>query len=95
MSRPFHQQAIVVIKRCMGARCRNLLEMRQPAQNLSHLEVQNMRCVKARVRIKRAQFNPFPKFGAQQELDGRRSINDDQRLSRSARTRSDAAILPR
>ena len=65
MSRPFHQQAIVVIKRFMGARWRNLLEMRQPAQNLSHLEVQKMRCVKARVRIKRAQLNPFPKFGAQ------------------------------
>ncbi len=95
MSRPFHQQCIVVIKRFMGARCRKLLEENQPEQNLSHLEIQQMRCVKALVRIKRAKLNPFAKLGAQYELDGRRSINDDQRLSRSARTKSDAAILPR
>jgi hypothetical protein len=31
----------------------------------------------------------------QDELDGRRSITDNQRLSGSARTKSDAAILPR
>jgi hypothetical protein len=45
--------------------------------------------------MKCAKLNPFPKLGAQCELFGRRRINDDQRLSRSARTKSDAAILPR
>ena len=65
MSRAFHQQSSVVTNRLMGARCRNLLEVRQPAQNLSHLEIQQMRCMKALVRIKRAKLNPFPKLGAQ------------------------------
>ncbi len=79
----------------MGARCRNLVEMRQSVQNLSDLQIQQMRCMKALVRIKCAKLNPFPKLGAQYELDSRRRINDDQWLSRSARTKSDAAILPR
>ncbi len=95
MSRAFHQQSSVVIERLMGARGRNLLKMRQPAQNLNHLEIQQMRCMQTLVRIKRAKLNPFPKLGAQYEFDGCRSINHDQRLSRSARTKSDAAILPR
>ncbi len=95
MSRAFNQHSSVVIKRLMGACCRNFLELRQPAQNLRHLEIKQMRSVKALVRIKCAKLNPFPKLGAEYELDGRRRIDDDQRLSRSARTKSDAAILPR
>jgi len=95
MSRAFHQQSSVVIKRLEGARCRNLLEKRQPAQNLSHFQIQQMRSMKAFVRIEYAKLNPFPKLGAQYELDGCRRINDDQRLSRSARTKSDATSLPR
>ncbi len=95
MGRAFHQQSSIIIKRLMGARCGNFLEKRHAAQNLSHLQIQQMRCMKALVRIERTKLNPFPKLGAQYELDGRRRINDDQRLSRSARTKSDAAILPR
>ncbi len=95
MSRAFHPHSSVVIKRLMGACCRNFLELCQPPQTLRHLEIKQMRGMKALVRMKCAKLNPFPKLGAQCELFGRRRINDDQRLSRSARTKSDAAILPR
>lgn len=59
---------------------------RIPAQDLRDLDIEQMGCVKGFAGIEQAFRKPHSDRGIQQHLDHDRSIDDDQRPSRSTRT---------
>jgi hypothetical protein len=64
-------------------------------QQMRSVVARRQRRIEALVRIECAKLDALTQFGAEYELDGRRRVDDGQRLSRSARSRSEATVLPR
>ena len=69
--------------------------MRQAPQGLRHFDVDEMGRVESLLRRQCPIGHPHALVGLQQELQHRRSIDDNQRLSRSARNASVGETLPR
>lgn len=71
------------------ARCRIDIAGRDiAADHLGNFDVEQMGSVQALSRIEETCFDGFCSCSAQQRLEHRRGVDDDQRLSRSARTAS-------
>lgn len=83
-----------VIERLLGPSWGYAFELDQTAQRLRDLDVEQVGNVEPLVRRKRSGPDLFRATGSQEQIKERRGINDDQRLSRSARTISVGDALP-
>ena len=95
MFMPLDEQSAIVIQRLRGARYRDLFELDEAAQGLSDFNVEQMGRVQTLVRLQCDCSNRFRPVRAEQELQQRGGINDNQRRSRSERTTSVGETLPR
>ena len=91
---PFDEQLVEVVEHLPGALRIHDFESNEPTQGLGDLDVEQMGSVKALAGIKRPCADAFSARGPEQQLEQRRSVDDDQRLSRSDRTIAVGDTLP-
>lgn len=72
----------------------DFLSMHETSQYMGDFDIDKMRSVQALCRIQRSTFDAFGPGGLQQQLNGRRSVEDNQRVSRSSRSTSVGDSLP-
>ena len=83
---PGEWEAGEIVQRSAAALCFHFAGERVAAQNLRHLHVKQMRRVQCFCRLEQAFLQRHARRHAQKHLEHHRGIEDDQRLSRSART---------
>lgn len=86
MSVALQDEASKIIQRLLCPSWRDVFELDQPAQGLRDLDVEQMRSVESLMGRKGPSPDVFRPVGAQKQIKDRGGIDDDQRLSRSART---------
>lgn len=92
---PLNDEPRKVIERLLSADYRDGLELHQAAQRLRDFYVDQMGSLKSFAGGQCSRGDAFRPIGSQKELEERGGVNDDQRLSRSARTMSVGDSLPR
>ncbi len=95
MAVPFNTQVTEVCEGLFRPARGHRFAMRQTPQGLRHFDVDEMGRVESLLRRQGPIGHPHALVGLQQELQHRRSIDDNQRLSRSARNASVGEMLPR
>ena len=91
----FDEQFRQIIERLFGARHRNLFALYKAAQYQRDFNIEQMRCVNPFGCFKRSVHQALRLRGPQQDFEHRRGVEYDQRLSRSARSKSVGVLLPR
>ncbi len=84
-----------IIERLLRARHAQVVELDEAAQSLRDLHVEQMRCMQPLVGRQCPHRDAFRPTGSKQQLEQGGGIDDDQRVSRSARTTSVGDVLPR
>lgn len=95
MRMSLNEKSRKVIERLLGADCCDGLELYETSQGLHDFYVNQMGSLQSFTGCQGPSGDAFRPLSSQKELEDRGSINDDQRLSRSARTISVGDIFPR
>ncbi len=91
----FDDEREVIVESLRRASRVDLLEQHQAPQGLRHLYIYEVRCVQELPWVKRAGSDTLAALALEQKLQSCRGIDDDQRLSRSARNTSVGDWRPR
>ena len=95
MVRAFDVQRRVVTESLFGAYRCYFFELNEAPECLRDFNVDQVRSMQAFLRHQRPRFDFLAFFSSKHELQNGRCVDDDQRLSRSARTSSVGEVFPR
>ena len=91
----FDDEPHQIFERLFGAFARDLFSLEQATKDLSHFNIEQMGCVHALGFIEGPRHDEGRSMRLEEHFEQRGGVDNDQRLSRSARTRSPGALLPR
>lgn len=94
MTVPFDVQLRKVSEPLIRSRSCNVLTLHHASKCVRDFDIQQMGCMETGGRLKNALHQTARKTGLQQRFKESGGVNDDQRLSRSARMISVGRILP-